>query len=196
MCHGGEHRGGFAGALAQAAHNHALAVLPRELRQRLAGAAFEKHEILFGGERGKGGGEADRLPRVARPIHRVRRIFPEPLAGYRGDNRDARFAAMHRRGEIFERRDHRLHHGAVKGMRGLEPLRCDAVRDEPGFHPGHRLLRAGEHTKRGAVHRGEGDIPGRVRGGLGFAEADREHHAARLFLYQPGTGGHEAQGVL
>ena len=174
-------------------------MLQRELGQHLAGAGFEQCAGFFVGEEpAHAVGEAHRGAQMARPVLRVGGLRGgHPVAGDAGDDRQLRRVQAHRAHGFGERRDRRLDHRRMKGVRGGEAAARDVALAQFGFENPDGVLRSREHAEFVRIDRGQREafvVEKLAR--LLLAEARGEHRSARQILRQPGSDGDEVRGVF
>ena len=142
-------------------------------------------------------GETNRLAQMCRPVIRVGGLLGgDPFSGDVGQVRNLRRTESRLFDLGGEEMEHRVHHFRMERMRRLQPAADRAPIFELLFQRFDGVERSGRDAKRRRVHGGKREPSAEQGFDFRFRQADGQHRAGRLLLYQPAAGGDQRQRVL
>ena len=161
-------------------------MLARERAERLPRSDFEQRGLGFAQQRRDAIAEAHGMTDVLRPVPRIRRlVVGDPRARHVGDERDLGRAQLGRLHGLLERREGRLHHVGVEGVRGVQGPARDVIGLQAFLQCLHGRVRPAYDAHRRRVDDGHRHLAVQIGLDFLFGGADREHGPRLHGLHEP-----------
>ncbi|MNJ30699.1 hypothetical protein D3C77_253070 [compost metagenome] len=170
---------------------------PHKCTKGIAGTYFNKHCLVILQELPKPIGKSYRSPQMPRPVFGRSCLFTgNPSASNIRNIRNCRLMQINRVKLLDEWLHHRLHHGRMKCMRGMQPRNSFTLLHQQFFQFLDVLNCSGYHAQRRPIDRSYGQALMQQRSQILLRQPHTEHRACGSAVHQLPPCDDQPQSIL